>query len=54
MDKQKILEWSNKLIDDYEERIATDLNYTDYNEFEKDTQHCEQLREEIKNLLELD
>ncbi len=54
MDKQKILEWANKLIEDYENCIGRDTSYVDYDEYEKDEQHCDELRQEIKKLLELD
>ena len=54
MDKQKILEWANKLIDNYESFV--DSEYEEYSRkdvYNEGKQYCNELREEIKNLLEL-
>jgi len=54
MDKQKILAWANKLIEDYESFIDGDFEeYGRQDVYEEGKQYCNELREEIKNLLEL-
>lgn len=56
MDKQKILEWANKLIQEYEdsaETVIAEFSVTEDEDFKENEQYCNELREEIKNLLDL-
>lgn len=57
MDKQKILEWANKLIQEYQDSAETvigEFSGNVDNELKENEQYCDELRQEIKNLLELD
>lgn len=57
MDKQKILEWANKLIQEYEdsaEAVIGEFSGTAEQDFKENEEYCQQLRQEIKSLLELD
>lgn len=56
MDKQKILEWANELIQEYQDSAETVIGEFEADVdkgFKENEQYCDELREEIKNLLEL-
>lgn len=57
MDKQKILEWANELIQRYHdssESIIYEFSDNEKEDLKENEQYCDELKQEIKNLLELD
>jgi hypothetical protein len=56
MDKQKILEWANKLIREYQdsaETVIAEFSGTPEKEIEENDRYCDELRNEIMKLLEM-